>query len=493
MRVIQSIENAGSSLNERAKRTLTIGSIGSVTLGIFIIAAALLFPQKILVPERVSVANLKSFEAGITWTTSEKLTTELFWGTDESATRQAQDTRDTNGVTPRYTHFSTLKDLDPGKVYYYRIKIGSYYYPALSEKPYSFQTPLLKTESVSQQVSVYGTVATQNLADTIIKATVETSSGDTVPIVTLPDKDGNWIVNIAEATVKTGDKTPTITEKNQVTIVVDSGIEASIQKTTAEASPVALSVQKGLNLNLQSAVSGVSEVKQQFSGATISPTPTASTDSSKQNVFLRVKPTESSAPVSFNLYGVPSITNITSSSASTFWISAQKESTNLTYAVATASTTQQLFDDRDTSSSQARYIHHVTFKQLSPVTTYTFSTSRNKDTYFLRIPKVLSEQTKLQVISGKITNPSECIVLASFSRSNAKSGTISTLPNRDGTFSFNVGPVRTESNDSFFLPEATDTLKLTALCIPSDKVLQSITVTTTLDDALNKDQSLTVK
>lgn len=489
-------------------------------------------------PQRVIVGNLASNSAVVSWVTpGGNSVAGVEWGETTALGKIEVDYRNKieGKSTSRETHYVQLDNLQPNKEYYYRIKTTEGSFPAEGETPYSFKTLPLKTQNSAQTVSIYGQISGDASADTVVVAYVSSAGNESLPLITYPRQDGSWYLNLAQATPKTGTTPLVVTEKNSVTLLFDGGENGDVIKTRAEDAPVNVTLSADFSPEevydlLADNKSLPTQTPTQIITPTITITPSTSISgtpiiaasvtpttapvklsgnidfsSLRQDVTLKTgnapqstlgeKADTQQEDIQLSLYSTPTLTNVTDSNVSMFWITKTKETTQLVYGTNQATTSEKVFDDRDGSGSPKEYfIHHVTLKKLSSNAQYSYVFGKSTATSSFTVPLALQLQPAFQNISGKVTGSTgECIMKTQLKRGDLKSSPVSTLVTPDVSWLLNVGPVRSADLKTYFAASATDEIIFETICVQGQDAFKNGTVTTTVNKAITEGIIITLK
>jgi len=469
--------------------------------------------QPVITPSRITVSNYKTDAVTLSFSTpNHKTQSQILWGESTSSLENTQNDDRTNLGPDRETHYFTITDLSPGTKYYFRIKSGDSFYPVTDKDPLTFQTPSSIKDSTGA-TTLYGDIDTSNAQDTIIYAYVTTDNGDAYPLSTFPKTDGSWFINANLALLPNGSQAK-ITDTDQVQIVIDSGIDGFSQNLSANESPVSIKLTENYNFdtvftasdfeNTEPIIVTPTTISETTPTPTVSvtsetPTPTITPstsvtitptgidfDSLQQNIPLTVgSATQQEQATLFNLFSTPTITNVTATSFTTFWITPAKEQTKLIYGPTGSTTTLTKQDDRDVGAPSTFFIHYTTISLLTAKTPYTFVYGNNAGTKAITTPDTISSAPSFQSISGTVQNMTgECVIQASIQGTARKSSILSVIVPSSGLWSMNIGPLRTQNYSAFFSALDTENITFELVCVPSANTIKTKTATMTVKQAI---------
>lgn|GEM_PF-3145464 len=457
---------------------------------------------EIISPTRVLISNYSPDSVKISFATPNKNTqATLIWGENSSLGITQTDDRVSINAELQ-THSFTLSDLKQTKKYYYRIKIGNSFFPAISEVPSTFVTPTTSEVKRSPITTIYGDIDSSNPINTLIYAYVQTSTGDALPLSIYPKTDGSWLLDVSQALTTSG-RPVVVTETTKVRFVFDAGSSGSSQSLTAEKAPYTISLTAAYNFDSVFASSDFTNdsdsivivqpttIGSTTPTATPTITPTTLTgpinfSTLQQNIQLSSESSQSSSQsVLFNLYASPTITNVTNTSFSTFWITPLKEETKIVYGLANSTSTVSKQDDRDSGSPSQYFIHYSTLSLLTAETDYTFIYGNNSGNKSLTTPTALGTTPQFQTIAGNVQNiQGECVIQSSIQGTTRRSAKISVFVPNNGTWSMNIGPLRTQNYSNFFAAQSTETITFDLICVTTANAIKIKTVTMPVSQAL---------
>lgn len=467
-------------------------------------------------PELVIVSNLTDVTASISWTSGEAATlTNLHWGESTLLGNVESDLRDKRDKTTklRTTHYVQLTGLQPNTTYYYRIISGETTYPAEDQPPATFKTLARSSATQPLSLTAYGDIETQE-EDVVVIAYIpgKTAYAGIIPLSTVLNDDGTWLLNVASARNTDGTYVDPAENGEIALLTIGAQGKGSIKTYSIADSPLSLNAtatltQSGLDSILLSAP------------ITTTPTPTntpTTTTKPRQDVPLRppgstvtvtpttsgtATPTPTTTIPQSNIsksqllasFASPSVSNVTDSSLSIMFLTTTKIVGTLNWGASSTSLTSNRLDDRDTSAATARYIHHYTLTGLTANKQYFFKPTADPTTRTFTTPAKIATPSGQAIITGSLTNGSgECLVRTQIQRNSVYSSVITTLPNSLNSWAVNVMPVRTAALDTFMIPVATDTVLTNAFCFESNGDVYYQADATTVQQAVTSGISMTL-
>ncbi|MDO8452880.1 MAG: fibronectin type III domain-containing protein [bacterium] len=173
----------------------------ALTVGIFLVGQQTGFfseasPEE--EPKDIKVTNISDNSFSVSWLTPDKVTAGfLVYGETEKLGSTASDDRDRTGQTSRFTHHTTVKNLDPSTLYYFKIGSGKKAYDDDGEN-FSISTAPTTTDPPAVADPAYGKVLDAQgapVADALVYLTI---AGGT-PLSSYTRADGNWLITLNNA------------------------------------------------------------------------------------------------------------------------------------------------------------------------------------------------------------------------------------------------------------------------------------------------------
>lgn len=249
--------------------------------GIFVVRqqAQLAVPKEEVTPRTVRITNVSDTQFAVSWVTTAATTGKVFYGkAGESLTSEVKDDRDqlSDDEGVYITHHVTVKGLQPGTKYAFRVASGSS--KALFDNqgsPYPVSTGATLTTTPPAETA-YGTVM-QASSLPAEGSLVYLSIPGAAPMSTLVTTSGNWTIplSIARSTdlssyVKYDPSATVLT----IDVVGGKGQSSQVLVTTENASPVPKIV-LGQNQDLRTTTAKAPEEPSPSLEPSVTPTPSS--------------------------------------------------------------------------------------------------------------------------------------------------------------------------------------------------------------------------
>lgn len=180
-----------------------IPTILGVLIIIFIIVFFINLTNKTAIPskanqtkiKRTEVVNLSPIQANIYWQTQEKEVGWIIFGDNQNKlTNIAFDDRDIKEKKGKYlNHYVTLKNLKPGKQYFYTIISSNKKIIKPDGSYFSFKTPI-SSASLTKLNPASGKVLQENLSSLSNAIVMISVNEETFLISTLTKENGEWLI-----------------------------------------------------------------------------------------------------------------------------------------------------------------------------------------------------------------------------------------------------------------------------------------------------------
>jgi len=178
--------------------------------------------------KRIEITNLTPYEATVYWQTNKEAIGWLVYGEKEdSLTKIAYDIRDTLGIRRKYfQHYILLKDLLPGKSYYFNIISDNKKITQLNNRSFTLTTPQ-EMKAKTKIDPGLGKVVENNLQPLENGVVLLYINDNIIPLSSLTKETGEWLIplnyfiykNTLEEIVLTGEeraRLEIISEKGEV-------------------------------------------------------------------------------------------------------------------------------------------------------------------------------------------------------------------------------------------------------------------------------------
>jgi hypothetical protein len=239
-------------LKKKTKRPMVIGFL----LALFIV---IIFSKSFLnlagpskaslkVAKRVEVINLSPFEVGIFWQTEQEEIGWVAYGeVEKSENKIVLDEKDLNNKgqdKSKYKiHLATLKELSPGKKYYFKMVGNNNQIIAQPDgSSFSFITPQSSLNSLQNISPAYGKVLQSNSVDPLINSYILLSVKGGYPLLTQikSEGDGSWLISLNKIYSKDSQSLLTISDKDKIIIeiITNDGDKSTITTVKSKISPL---------------------------------------------------------------------------------------------------------------------------------------------------------------------------------------------------------------------------------------------------------------
>lgn len=200
------------------------------------------------VAKRVEVINLSPFEASIFWQTEQEETGWVAYGeVEKSENKIVLDEKDLNNKgqdKSKYKiHLATLKELTPGKKYYFKMVGNNNQIIAQPDgSSFSFITPQSSLNSLQNISPAYGKVLQSNSVDPLINSYILLSVKGGYPLLTQikSEGDGSWLISLNKIYSKDSQSVLTISDKDKIIIeiITSDGDKSTITTVKSKVSPL---------------------------------------------------------------------------------------------------------------------------------------------------------------------------------------------------------------------------------------------------------------
>ena len=142
-------------------------------------------------PKDVRITNITDSSFSVSWTTDKETGGFISWGESEGKIDNVEeDELEGNG----FTHFVTIRGLNPTTVYFFKINSGSIFYDNNGVSWQVTTGPVLT--SITKSNTISGIILTAT-GEPATNALIYVSVGGTSPLSTTASKDGSWVVMIS--------------------------------------------------------------------------------------------------------------------------------------------------------------------------------------------------------------------------------------------------------------------------------------------------------
>jgi len=190
--------------------------------------------------KRLEITNLTPNQATIVWETEEKTTGFILYGENEKKlTSIILDERDTvNNKNKFFFHYVNLKNLSPGKKYFFVIVSDNQMIKKYEDEPFSFFTPKLQLPNKTPTL-IYGKVL-QETNIPLVNAIVFLNVKDYYSFSSFTKETGEWLIplNVFYSLKDLTPKVPSSSEKVLIEIISENGLKTKVEGEIKKLSPI---------------------------------------------------------------------------------------------------------------------------------------------------------------------------------------------------------------------------------------------------------------
>jgi len=200
------------------------------------------------VAKRVEIVNLSPSQASIFWQTDKKESGWVLYGDGENKENKiVSDEKDLNNIGDKkgkyITHLATLRELIPGKKYYFKIVTDDNEIIVRPDgKSFDFTTPQSNLSGLQNISPAFGKVLQSNSVDPLVNSYILLSVKDGYPLLTQikPEGDGSWLIPLNQIYRKDSQNILTIADEDKIIIeiVTSDGEGLTITTTKSKISPL---------------------------------------------------------------------------------------------------------------------------------------------------------------------------------------------------------------------------------------------------------------
>jgi hypothetical protein len=178
------------------------------------------------VPQELKITNVTDNSFSVSWLTPQKASVGFVtYGTVSSLDKAAFDDRDSAGQEKMFTHHVTVKNLEPDKIYYFKIDSEGKTYDN-NGSPYQARTAPTTDKSVPDTKPAYGKIIASS-SEPPKEGLVYLSFDKGAPLSTYLRGSGDWLVNLSSARKPDLSTYVDFEEDDQITVTVKAGSEGS--------------------------------------------------------------------------------------------------------------------------------------------------------------------------------------------------------------------------------------------------------------------------
>lgn len=200
------------------------------------------------VAKRVEMVNLSPTQVSIFWQTDKKESGWVLYGEAENKENKIiLDEKDLNNIGEKkgkyITHLATLKELIPGKKYFFKIVTdNNEIIIQPNGKSFSFITPQKNLSNIQNTSPAFGKVLQSNSISPLINSYIILSVKNSYPLLTQikSEGDGSWLIPLNQIYSKDSQNILTISDKDRIIIevVTSDGEGLTITTIKSKVSPL---------------------------------------------------------------------------------------------------------------------------------------------------------------------------------------------------------------------------------------------------------------
>lgn len=219
-------------VGKQNKLPTVIGFLFVLLIGIFFsrlfLGNANLSKASLKVAKRVEIVNLSPSQASIFWQTDKKESGWVIYGDSENKENKiVLDDKDLNNVGEKkgkyVVHLATLKELLPGKKYYFKIVTDNNEIIVRPDgKSFSFVTPLGNLNGLQNISPAFGKVLRSNSVDPLTNSYIMLSVKNGYPLLTQirSEGDGSWLIPLNQIYSKDSQSVVTVSDTDKIIIEI---------------------------------------------------------------------------------------------------------------------------------------------------------------------------------------------------------------------------------------------------------------------------------
>ena len=211
------------------------------------------------VAKRVEVVNLSPTQVSLFWQTDKKESGWVLYGEAENKENKIiLDEKDLNNIGEKkgkyITHLATLKELIPGKKYFFKIVTdNNEIIIQPNGKSFSFITPPNNINNTQNISPAFGKVLQSNSIDPLINSYIILSVKNGYPLLTQikSEGDGSWLIPLNQIYSKDSQNILTLSDKDKIIIevITSDGEGLTITTVKSKISPLPQTIVFGIDRN----------------------------------------------------------------------------------------------------------------------------------------------------------------------------------------------------------------------------------------------------
>lgn len=194
------------------------------------------------VAKRVEIVNLSPIQASIFWQTDQAESGWIIYSeTENKENKIAFDEKDLNNLSEQkgkyITHLATLKELIPGKKYFFKIVSNDNQIIAQPDgSSFNFITPQNNINSLQNINPAFGKILQSNSIDPLINSYIILSIKNGYSLLTQikSEGDGSWLIPLNQIYAKDSQNILTISDKDKIIIEIVTSEGESLTITTVK-------------------------------------------------------------------------------------------------------------------------------------------------------------------------------------------------------------------------------------------------------------------
>lgn len=199
---------------------------------------------------RLEIVNISPIEASVFWQTEKKDGSWVIYGESSGKEeRIAYDSRQIRKNQDKFiNHLAVLKDLKPGKKYYFRLISNNELIATSDGSSFNFTTPQNSSFGSAKSEPVYGLIKKPNL-EPLTDAYVILSKEDFYPLLTQTKSDGSFLLSLSRLYDKQNRQISAINDikKIKIEIIGEEFEKTTIFSTLENTSPLPQTIIIGKN------------------------------------------------------------------------------------------------------------------------------------------------------------------------------------------------------------------------------------------------------
>lgn len=228
--------------------------ITSLVLGIMVYSYNKQITDEIKIlsyPKNIKIVNVTDTQATIVWQTDTKVSGKVIYGINNYLKQTALDDRDQSEKKAHFSHFTTLKNLNPSTIYNFKLASGKFTLPEIAQEfktaPKSEKS---KTETFTNISPLRGIILDTDL-NPVDDSLVFLKIKDAAEIATFSSSSGNFIMPLVNLRTEDLNSLYKITGETDTNITIIKGpLESKIQMQLPFENQILPPLTLGQNINI---------------------------------------------------------------------------------------------------------------------------------------------------------------------------------------------------------------------------------------------------